>query len=36
MQRYILLPDAGTTSNRAILFNHAGEIVCDFQIKAAI
>jgi len=27
MQKYILSLDAGTTSNRAILFNHAGEIV---------
>lgn len=27
MQRYILSLDAGTTSNRAILFNYSGEIV---------
>ena len=27
MQKYILSLDAGTTSNRAILFNHSGEIV---------
>jgi glycerol kinase len=27
MQRYILSLDSGTTSNRAILFNHSGEIV---------
>ena len=27
MQQYILSLDAGTTSNRAILFNHSGEIV---------
>ena len=27
MQKYILSIDAGTTSNRAILFNHSGEIV---------
>ncbi|RLD91594.1 MAG: glycerol kinase, partial [Bacteroidetes bacterium] len=27
MQKYILSLDAGTTSSRAILFNHAGEIV---------
>ncbi len=27
MEKYILSLDAGTTSNRAILFNHAGEIV---------
>jgi len=26
MQKYILALDSGTTSNRAILFNHAGEI----------
>ncbi len=31
MQKYILSLDAGTTSNRAILFNHAGEIVCTSQ-----
>ena len=31
MQKYILSLDAGTTSNRAILFNHAGEIVCTAQ-----
>lgn len=27
MEKYILALDSGTTSNRAILFNHAGEIV---------
>ncbi len=27
MQKYIMSLDAGTTSNRAILFNHSGEIV---------
>ncbi|NOR75528.1 MAG: glycerol kinase GlpK, partial [Draconibacterium sp.] len=27
MQKYILSLDAGTTSNRAILFNHSGEII---------
>ncbi len=27
MQKYILALDSGTTSNRAILFNHSGEIV---------
>lgn len=27
MEKYILSLDSGTTSNRAILFNHAGEIV---------
>jgi glycerol kinase len=27
MQKYILSLDAGTTSNRAIIFNHSGEIV---------
>ncbi len=27
MQKYILSLDSGTTSNRAILFNHSGEIV---------
>ncbi len=27
MQKYVLSLDAGTTSNRAILFNHSGEIV---------
>jgi len=26
MQKYILALDSGTTSNRAILFNHSGEI----------
>jgi glycerol kinase len=31
MQKYILSLDAGTTSNRAILFNHSGEIVCTAQ-----
>ncbi len=31
MQKYILSLDAGTTSNRAILFNHSGEIVCSAQ-----
>jgi len=31
MQRYILSIDAGTTSNRAILFNHSGEIVAVAQ-----
>jgi glycerol kinase len=29
MQKYILSLDAGTTSNRAILFNHSGEIVAN-------
>lgn len=27
MEKYILALDSGTTSNRAILFNHAGEII---------
>ena len=27
MQKYIMSLDAGTTSNRAILFNHSGEII---------
>ncbi len=27
MEKYILSLDAGTTSNRAILFNHSGEII---------
>lgn len=27
MQKYILALDAGTTSNRAILFNHSGQII---------
>jgi glycerol kinase len=31
MQKYILSLDAGTTSNRAILFNHSGDIVCTAQ-----
>lgn len=31
MQKFILSLDAGTTSNRAILFNHAGEIICTAQ-----
>ena len=31
MQQYILSLDSGTTSNRAILFNHSGEIVCTAQ-----
>lgn len=31
MQKYILSLDAGTTSNRAILFNHSGEIVGSAQ-----
>ncbi len=31
MQKYILSLDAGTTSNRTILFNHSGEIVCTAQ-----
>ncbi len=31
MAKYILSLDAGTTSNRAILFNHTGEIVCTAQ-----
>jgi len=31
MEKYILSIDAGTTSNRAILFNHSGEIVCSAQ-----
>jgi glycerol kinase len=31
MQKYILSLDAGTTSNRAILFNHSGEIVATAQ-----
>ena len=33
MQRYILSLDAGTTSNRAILFNHSGEIVAIAQME---
>ena len=32
MQKYILSLDAGTTTNRAILFYHSGEIVCIEQI----
>ena len=31
MEKYILSLDAGTTSNRAILFNHSGEIVAVAQ-----
>ena len=31
MDKYILSLDAGTTSNRAILFNHSGEIICTAQ-----
>ena len=31
MQKYIMSLDAGTTSNRAILFNHSGEIVGSAQ-----
>jgi glycerol kinase len=31
MAKYILSLDAGTTSNRAILFNHSGDIVCTAQ-----
>jgi len=31
MEKYILSLDAGTTSNRAIIFNHAGEIVASAQ-----
>lgn len=31
MAKYILSLDAGTTSNRAILFNHSGNIVCIAQ-----
>lgn len=31
MKKYILSLDAGTTSNRAILFNHSGEIVATAQ-----
>jgi glycerol kinase len=31
MTKYILSLDAGTTSNRAILFNHSGEIVATAQ-----
>ena len=31
MQKYILSLDSGTTSNRAILFNHSGGIVCAAQ-----
>ena len=31
MQKYILSLDAGTTSNRAILFNHSSEIVAVAQ-----
>ena len=27
MEKYIMAIDEGTTSTRAILFNHAGEIV---------
>jgi glycerol kinase len=36
MQKYILSLDAGTTSNRAILFNHSGEIVCTAQITTLV
>ena len=35
MQKFILSLDAGTTSNRAILFNHAGEIVATAQQEFA-
>jgi len=31
MKKYILSLDSGTTSNRAILFNKSGEIVCSAQ-----
>lgn len=31
MEKYILSLDAGTTSNRAILFNHSGEIIGSAQ-----
>lgn len=31
MEKYILSLDSGTTSNRAILFNHSGEIVASAQ-----
>ncbi|NOR74367.1 MAG: glycerol kinase, partial [Draconibacterium sp.] len=31
MQKYILSLDAGTTSNRAIIFNHSGEIIGSAQ-----
>ncbi len=31
MEKFILSLDAGTTSSRAILFNHSGEIVCSAQ-----
>lgn len=31
MQNYILALDSGTTSNRAILFNHSGEIIATAQ-----
>jgi glycerol kinase len=31
MKKYILALDSGTTSNRAILFNHAGEVVNSAQ-----
>lgn len=31
MKKYILSFDSGTTSNRAILFNHAGNIECSAQ-----
>jgi glycerol kinase len=33
MAKYILSLDAGTTSNRAILFNHSGEIVATAQLE---
>lgn len=33
MNKYILSLDAGTTSNRAILFNHSGEIVNVAQLE---
>lgn len=31
MEKYILSLDAGTTSNRAILFNHSGQIIASAQ-----
>ena len=33
MQKYILSLDAGTTSNRAILFDHSGEIIAMSQLE---
>ena len=31
MDKYIMALDEGTTSTRAIVFNHAGDIVADAQ-----